>query len=117
MAVDILDAEIADDLKPIFTGGITLYPASQLGRIFDWAEHCGRKIEGMDGIFYNPQTDQGQLSLDFLFEWREGADYELFKEACTRAASDIEEAAKERGMCGYFEIFVLAPEPCNPRSS
>ena len=114
MAVDILDAEIADDLKPIVSGGITLYPASQLWRIFDWAQNSGRKIEAVEGMFYNPHTRQGQLSLDFILEWKEGADYGLFRAACTQAASDIAEAAKERDVSGYFEIIVSAPEPLQP---
>jgi hypothetical protein len=100
--MDILEAVIADHLRPLVSGGITMYPAHALGSIFDWAASQGRTIEWIEGVLYNPTTDKGQLSLSYMCE--ETADYAAFRETCLRLATAIQVEAAEIGMTGFFEI-------------
>src|SRR5438445_4234749 len=100
MASDILDIVIAEDLKPITRGGITMYPAADLDRIFNWAESQNRKIEWLEGVFFNPEKDEGQLSLEFIIERDDGSNYEQFRATCERMASEVQISPKSPGMNG-----------------
>jgi len=103
MAIGILDAEISNELKPEKNGGVTMYPAFSLVQIFSWADKAGRTIEWVEGVFYAPTSQTGQLALDYVAERRDG-DYEQFRQTCVRLASEIQAAAASREMGGYFEI-------------
>ena len=54
----VLKEVIADDLEPTSKGGIIFYPASELHRIFEWAQDAGRTLEWVEGIFYQPGNDE-----------------------------------------------------------
>ncbi len=99
----ILDETIAEDLRPLRKGGITFYPAAALQRIFDWAQHVSRRLEWVEGVFYNLDTDEGQLSLSYICEHRAGG-YASFREACLSMVSEMEAEAAVKGMGAYFEI-------------
>jgi hypothetical protein len=103
----ILKAEVAENLKPLRAGGITLYPASALGRIFEWADREGRTVEWVEGVFHNPDPPLGQLSLGYICE-RRGADYAEFRETCLGLVDPIEAEGIELGMGAYFEIGISA---------
>ena len=99
----ILEEAIADDLKPRRKGGITFYPAAAIERIFDWAESRDRRIEWVEGVFYRPETDEGQLSLSYMHELREQS-YRDFRATCVRLAAEMEAEAMTRDMGAYFEL-------------
>lgn len=91
---------------PVRSGGITLYPANELNVIFDWAERNGRSLEWIEGVFYDPKKDRGQLSLSYICEC--GPDYAAFKAQCLRFAPEIEAEAATIGLDAYFEIGISA---------
>lgn len=99
----ILKEAIAKDLEPLRNGGITFYPAAKLERIFDWARAAGRELEWVEGVFYRPDTDEGQLSLSYICE-RDGAEYGLFRQQCLDLTPDMEAEAASKHMSAYFEI-------------
>ncbi len=84
-------------------GGITFYPAASIERIFNWADTQGRTLEWMEGVFYRPDTDEGQLSLSYMRE-RGDENYTDFRAACVRLALEIETEAAAKGMGAYFEL-------------
>lgn len=99
----ILQEAIADDLTPLSKGGITFYPAASLERIFTWAQAEGRELQWVEGVFYRPDTDEGELSLSYICERRE-AEYEPFRLTCISLAQEMEAEAAVKGMGAYFEI-------------
>ena len=101
--MSVLEVTIAEDLIPLKVGGLTLYPAAALPRIFDWADRTGRTVDWIEGVFYSPVDDKGQLSLDYICGPREGDDV-LFRQTCLRMAEDIGADAAKRGMGAYFEV-------------
>ena len=103
----ILQEAIADDLIPRRKGGITFYPAASLERIFDWATSAGRTLEWVEGVFYRPGADEGELSLSYICE-RRGTDYTVFRQTCVGLAGEIEREAAEKARGAYFEIGVSA---------
>jgi hypothetical protein len=100
----VLNEDIADDLTPLTSGGITLYPAASLERIFDWADRQGRTLEWLEAAFYDPKTRIGELALRHSTVEREGADYTRFRHMCLGIVGEFEAEATEIGMGAYFEI-------------
>ena len=84
-------------------GGITFYPAASIERIFDWADSQGRTLEWMEGVFYCPETDEGQLSVSYMCE-RGDESYTDFRATCVRLALEIETEAAAKCMGAYFEL-------------
>jgi hypothetical protein len=107
--VAILKENIDEDLKPLRKGGVTFYPAGEVGRIFDWAHANGRTVEWVEGLFYRPTTEEGQLSVAYTRQ-REGADQTTFRQVCLELAKALEIDASANGMRGYFEIGVSGAE-------
>lgn len=103
----ILEEQVGDRLLPLRIGGITLYPAEELGTIFNWAQRAGRTLEWIEGAFYDPEGDQGQHSLNYMCE--RGPDYEAFKARCLSFVPEIEAEAAAIGMGAYFEIGITPP--------
>lgn len=101
----ILKDAVAEDITPLRKGGITFYPAAALERIFDWAQATSRQLEWVEGVFYRPDTDEGQLSLSYMCE-RGDAEYGSFRETCLGLVPDIEAEAASKHMGAYFEIGV-----------
>lgn len=101
----ILEEAIAEDLKPLRSGGITLYPAAALEQVFNWAQTAHRQLEWVEGVFYRPETDEGQLSLSYMCELRD-AEYESFRATCLGLVPDIQAEAASKHMGAYFEIGV-----------
>jgi hypothetical protein len=101
----ILEEVIAENLKPVRSGGITMYPAEALERIFGWAEGASRELEWVEGVFYSPATDQGQLSLSYMCERRD-EEYTSFRATCLSLVPEIEAEAASNGMGAYFEVGV-----------
>lgn len=92
-----------DELTPRRKGGVTFYPAEALPRIFDWASEQRRTIEWAEGLFYRPETDEGQLSIAYIAERKQG-DPVAFRECCLGLARQIAEEAADKQMGGYFEL-------------
>jgi hypothetical protein len=101
----ILEEAIGEDLKPMRKGGITLYPAAALQRIFEWARGESRELEWVEGVFYSPERDEGQLSLSYTCE-RGDEDYSAFRDACLSFVPEIEAEGATKSMVPYFEIGV-----------
>jgi hypothetical protein len=99
--------EVIDDLKPLRKGGVTFYPAASLERIFDWAQTSARELQWVEGVFYDPDSDDGELSLSYICERRE-AEYEGFRLTCVRLAREMEAEAAAKGLGAYFEIGISA---------
>ncbi len=57
----------------------------------------------MEGVFYRPETDEGQLSLSYMCE-RGDENYTDFRADCVRLALEIETEATAKGMGAYFEL-------------
>lgn len=91
---------------PVRSGGITLYPANELKVIFDWAERNSRSLEWIEGAFYDPKEDRGQLILSYICEC--GPDYAAFKAQCLRLVPEMEAEAVTIGLDAYFEIGISA---------
>lgn len=100
----ILNEAIADDLTPLTSGGITLYPAASLERIFDWVDGQGRTLEWLEAAFYDPKTGVGELALRHSTVERNGADYALFRQTCLGIVDEFEVEAAAIGMGAYFEV-------------
>ena len=98
-----LKGVIAENLHPQVKGGVTMYPADDLARIFDWADENGRSLEWIEGVFYNPRTHEGQLSHGYICQ-RHTGEYGAFRTSCLRLAEEIIAEAGRLGMGGYFEI-------------
>ena len=60
----------------------------------------------MEGVFYCPKTDEGQLSLSYMCERRDDQSYREFRATCVRLALEIEVEAAAKLMSAYFEIGV-----------
>jgi hypothetical protein len=101
----ILKETIAEDLKPLRKGGVTFYPASALEQIFDWAQDSSRQIKWVEGVFYCPSTDEGQLSVWYIHE-RGDEKYTSFRASCLGLVPEMEAEAATIGMGAYFEIGV-----------
>jgi hypothetical protein len=99
----ILKEAIADDLRPTCRGGITFYPAASIARIFDWADAQGGTLEWIEGVFYCPDTDEGQLSLSYMCE-RAHESYTDFRASCIRLALEMDTEASAKGMGAYFGL-------------
>jgi len=97
--------EAIGDLKPARKAGVTLYPASALASIFDWAAKRGRTLEWVEGVFYRPDTDEGQLSVAYIRR-RGTTDTTAFRQTCLRLGEQLEAEAASLEMHGYFEIGV-----------
>ncbi|AHE53993.1 hypothetical protein NX02_11410 [Sphingomonas sanxanigenens DSM 19645 = NX02] len=96
---------------PVRCGGITLYPANELNVIFDWAERNSRSLEWVEGAFFDPKEDRGQLSVSYICEC--GSDYAAFKAQCLSLVPEIEAEAATIGLAAYFEIGISAsPSSC-----
>ena len=100
-----LRGTVAANIRPQVASGAALYPAADLERIFDWADTEGRTLEWVEGIFYNPSTNEGQLSGAYICE-RRGADYAAFRRTCLGLVAKIEAEASTLGMEPFFEIGV-----------
>lgn len=103
----VLEEEIEGGPSPLRSGGITLYPALALEKIFSWADKEGRRLEWLEGAFFDPTTDTGRLSLSYMCEC--DGDYGVFKERCLSLAAEIKQEASSIRMGGYFEIGVSPP--------
>jgi hypothetical protein len=101
----ILTSVIAGELKPLKKGGVTFYPANELARVFDWALQNERTVERVEGLFYRPDTLEGQLSVAYIGD-RDGRPEATFRAVCIELAMGLEAEAASKGMGGYFEIVV-----------
>jgi hypothetical protein len=100
--MSILKEAISDRLKPLRKGGVTFYPAAAMAEVFGWAADSGRTIEWVEGLFYRPETDDGQLSTAYICQRKDWPSD--FRQRCLKLAEQIEPDAASRGMGGYFEI-------------
>lgn len=99
----ILREAIAGDLIPSKKGGLTFYPAAALDRIFQWAQGSSRQVKWVEGVFYSPETDEGQLSLGYICECGD-TEYAAFRDACLSLVPEIGAEAATKSMAAYFEI-------------
>lgn len=99
----ILKEVVAEDLRPLRKGGITFYPAASLPRIFEWAEEQSRTLEWVEGVFYRPDTQEGELSGGYI-AIRRKQDHASFKSTCLDLISEFEAEAASKAMGAYFEI-------------
>lgn len=102
-SINILEAVISDDIRPERRGGVVMYEAALIDRVFEWAERQDHRIEWVEGLFYDPNSDGGQMSTDYIVELQD-AEYVDFRATCLRLASEIQLDARKKGMKGYFEI-------------
>jgi hypothetical protein len=101
----VLTSVIAGELKPLRKGGVTFYPANELARVFDWALQNERTVERVEGLFYRPDTLEGQLSVGYIGD-RDGRSEAAFRTVCMELVRGLEAEAASKGMSGYFEIVV-----------
>lgn len=113
MPSTILKADIANDIVPLRKRGITIYQARALERIFKWVAAQGGAVEWIEGVFYNPETDEGQLSLSYMCQ-RGGSEPDRFRSLCLDLAADMEAEASIIGKTAYFEIGISNDAACYP---
>ena len=101
----VLTSIIAGELKPLRKGGVTFYPAKALARVVDWALQNELMVERVEGLFYRPDTFEGQLSIGYIGD-RDGRSEAAFRTVCMELAQGLEAEAASKGMSGYFEIVV-----------
>src|SRR5262245_26124642 len=100
----ILKSIIDGDLQPIKHGGVTLYPAASLERIFDWAGRNGHQIEWIEGVFYDPAEKVGQLSVAYICQRPKGVDTQAFRATCLKTVSAMAEEPRSDSLIPYVEI-------------
>lgn len=105
----ILKETVDERITPIRKGGVTFFPAEALAEIFDWAASKGTPVEWIEGVFYRPETDEGQLSVAYILQ-RAGAEDSIFRQRCLDLAALMKTEAAGNGYQAFFEIGVTAQE-------
>jgi hypothetical protein len=100
----ILESTIDGDLQPLTRCGVTMYPASALERIFDWANRIGHEIEWIEGVFFDPVAQAEQLSVAYICERSTDTDSRVFRAACLEIAAAMMEEARSESLVPYVEI-------------
>jgi hypothetical protein len=101
----MLKSIIDGDLQPLTThGGVTMYPASSLGRIFDWADRTGHQIEWIEGVFYDPVAKVGQLSVAYICQRPKDIDSRVFRATCLDTVAEMAEEVRSDSLMPYVEI-------------
>jgi hypothetical protein len=100
----ILESTIDGDLQPLIRCGVTLYPASSLKRIFNWADRIGHQIDWIEGVFYDPAAKSGQLRVAYICERSGDTDSRCFRTACLEIAAAMAEEARSESLVPYVEI-------------
>jgi hypothetical protein len=97
----ILEEDI-DGLPPLRHYGVTLYPADQLERIFDWSWKHGKRIAWIDAIRLSP--GQTQPSMEYSVGEDASIGYRQFRSRCLETALAWIGSSQSCGMVAYFEI-------------
>jgi hypothetical protein len=100
---EILEMVVDGDIAPSRKGGVTMYPASALDRIFLWADRLGHQIEWIEGVFYDPVTNAGQLSVAYICELR-GRDQDTFRTQCLDTVAEMAKERRHDSLVPFVEI-------------
>lgn len=94
--------KVIGGLSPLRHYGVTLYPADQLERIFDWAEQMDKRIEWIDAIRLSPGATEPSMEHSMTSD--NPLTYSQFRAKCLECAASWIVSSQASGMSAYFEI-------------